>query len=161
MHAWIVYLHVLGAFIFVSAHGASMVTAFRLRSQTDQARIAELLELSGLSIGLMYVGLLLLLGGGVVAGFTGGHWGRAWIWVSLGLLVVVIVVMFAVATPFYGRMRAAAGLPRYADQAQKYKPPAEPSQLAELRTSPRPFILAAVGAIGLAVILGLMLFKPF
>lgn len=73
MHASIVYLHVLGAFIFVSAHGASMVTAFRLRSQTDRGRVAELLELSGLSIGLMYIGLVLLLGGGIVAGRRWRH----------------------------------------------------------------------------------------
>ena len=62
---------------------------------------------SAWGVGAMYIGLLLLLVGGIWAGFAGDHWGSLWIWVALVTLVVVIAVMYAVATPFYGRMRAA------------------------------------------------------
>jgi hypothetical protein len=161
MRDFVVFLHVLGAFAFVATHGVSMVTAFRLRGERDRARQALLLELSGLATGLMYIGLLVLLVAGIVAGFMGGHWGRAWIWVSLGTLVVVIAVMYAVATPYYGRMRAAAGLPASAETAAKFKPPATEADLEQLATSSRPWVLAAVGSIGLGVILWLMLAKPF
>jgi hypothetical protein len=161
MYGWIVLLHVLGAFAFVAAHGVSMITAFQLRGERDRARQAALLEASGAGIGLMYIGLLLLLVAGVVAGFMGNHWGRGWIWASLATLVVVIAVMYAVGTPFYGRMRTAAGLPAYAEKAAAYKPPVTETDLEQLATSNRPWVLALVGGIGLVVIVWLMLLKPF
>jgi uncharacterized membrane protein len=43
---WLKLLHILGAFLFVGAHGVSMLVAFRLRGQTDRARLASLLDLS-------------------------------------------------------------------------------------------------------------------
>jgi uncharacterized membrane protein len=161
MYPIVVFLHVLGAFAFVAFHGVSMVTAFRLRGERDRVRQAQLLELSGLSTGPMYIGLLLLLAAGILAGFMGGHWGRAWIWVSLGTLVVVIAVMYTVGTPFYGRMRAAAGLPGYADKAANFKPPATEADLDALATSNVPMVLAAVGGLGLVAIVWLMVVKPF
>jgi hypothetical protein len=161
MYGFVVLLHVLGAFAFVAAHGVSMVAAFQLRGERDRSSQAALLEASGIGIGLMYIGLLVLLAAGILAGFMGGHWGRLWIWASLVTLVVVIAVMYVVATPFYGRMRAAAGLPGSAEKAASYKPPATEADLAALATSNRPFVLAAVGGIGLILIVWLMLAKPF
>ena len=161
MYEWIVLLHVVGAFVFVAAHGVSMVTAFRLRGERDRGRQATLLEASAIGVYLTYVGLLMLLVGGIWAGFAGEHWGRLWIWASLAILVVVIVVMYAVATPFYGRMRAAAGLGQWAERASSYKPPATEADLAMLATSNRPTVLALVGGIGLLVIVWLMVIKPF
>lgn len=161
MYEWVVLLHVLGAFAFVAAHGISMVAAFRLRGERDRVRQATLLEVSGFGIGLMYIGLLVLLAAGILAGFMGGHWGRLWIWTALGTLVVVIAAMYAIATPFYGRMRAAAGIGQYAERAARYKPPATEADLQALATSNRPWVLAIVGTIGLVVIIWLMLAKPF
>jgi hypothetical protein len=161
MHEWIVYAHVLGAFIFVAAHGVSMIASFRMRATRDPARIAELLELSGMSLGGLYAGLLILLAAGIAAGFTGGYWGRGWIWTAIGLLVVILAVMYSVASPFYGRMRAAAGLPGYAEKAGDFKPPVTPADLDRLSSSSRPVWLALVGGIGLAAIIYLMIAKPF
>ena len=161
MYPWIVFLHVLGAFAFVAAHGVSMVAAFQLRGERDRSRQAALLQLSGTGIGVMYVGLLLLLVAGIAAGFVGDHWGRGWIWASLGILVAVIAVMYAVATPFYGRMRAAAGVGGMGQAADRFKPPATEADLEALATSNRPWVLAIVGGIGLVVIVWLMLAKPF
>jgi cytochrome c-type biogenesis protein CcmH/NrfG len=161
MYGIVVLLHVLGAFAFVLAHGISILASFRLRSERDRARQAQLLELSGLGVGLMYIGLAVMLVAGIAAGFLGDHWGRAWIWAALGLLVVVIAVMYAVATPFYGRMRAAAGVPGSEQMAARLKPPASPADLEALATSNRPMLLAAVGGIGLVIIIWLMLAKPF
>lgn len=160
MYPWIVLLHIVGAFIFVMAHGASVVVAMHLRAVTDRSQQAALLEVSGFSMGAMYIGLAVLLIGGIWAGFAGDHWGRGWIWAALGVLVVVIAVMYSVATPFYGRMRAAAGVEGGA-APDKFKPPATEADLAGLATSQRPFWLAAVGGVGLLVILWLMVIKPF
>ena len=161
MYGFVVLLHVLGAFAFVAAHGVSMIAAFQLRGERDRQRQAQLLGMSGLAVGLMYIGLGTLLVAGIIAGFMGGHWGRAWIWASLVTLVVVIAVMYTVATPFYGRMRAAAGVPGSEQMAAKLKPPPSPADLDALVTSNRPLLLALVGGIGLVVIVWLMLAKPF
>lgn len=161
MYGLVVLLHVLGAFLFVLAHGVSMLVSFRLRGERDPVRQVVLFELSSTGINLMYIGLVVLLVAGIAAGFLGGHWGRGWIWASLATLVVVIGVMYTVATPFYGRMRAAAGAAVPEPVVARMKPPPSPEDLDRLATSNRPMVLAAVGGIGLVVIIWLMLAKPF
>jgi predicted benzoate:H+ symporter BenE len=66
-YPWLVFLHVLGGFTFVLAHGASAMGAFRLRRERQPARVAALLDLSSFSIGLAYIGLLVILVSGVLA----------------------------------------------------------------------------------------------
>ena len=44
MYSWWVYLHILGAFAFVFAHGASAFAAFRIRATRDPAQIRTLLD---------------------------------------------------------------------------------------------------------------------
>jgi hypothetical protein len=160
MYAYIVLLHVIGAFIFALAHGVSVAVGLRLRGVQSREQVAALLELAGYALGGLYVGLLLLLIGGVWAGFAGDHWGRLWIWVAIGTLVVVIVAMYAIATPFYGRMRAAAGVMTDPKQLARYGELA-PDELSRMGTSSRPIWLAVIGGIGLLVILWLMVVKPF
>jgi HAMP domain-containing protein len=161
-YPWLVFLHVVGSFAFVLAHGTSAVAAFRLRSEREPARIAALLDLSSASIGLVYLSLLVVLVSGVALGFFGGYWGRLWIWLSLGLLIAVLAAMFAIAAPYYGRLRRAVGQKAQGDP--KDAPPPDPlpaAEIAALLTSSRPFVLAAVGGIGLAAIIWLMMFQPF
>ena len=161
MHTWLVLAHVLGAFFFVAAHGVSMFASFGMRRAPSRERQLALLQLSGIGANISYIGLLLLLAGGIAAGFTGNWWGSGWIWTAIALLVVILAVMYSVATPFYGRMRAAAGLPGYADRAASFKPPATPDDLDQLAQSNRPMWLALVGGIGLIAIIYLMIVKPF
>lgn len=161
MYGLVVLLHVLGAFGFVLAHGISMLVSFRLRGERDRARQAHLLELSSAGINLMYIGLTVLLLAGIAAGFLGSHWGRGWIWAAIGTLVVVMGVMYAVATPFYGRMRVAAGAPVPEQVASRFGSSVTEADLESLATSNRPMWLAAVGGIGLAFIIWLMIAKPF
>ena len=161
MRETVVFLHVLGAFVFVLAHGASMLVAFRVRTEPDKNRLAALFELSSLGITLMYVGLLVMLLAGIAAGFMGNYWGRGWIWASLGTLVAVIAAMYLIATPYYVRMRVAAGAKVPEQLASRLDPPPSESELAGLATSNRPFVLATIGGLGLVILLWLMLFKPF
>ena len=160
MYPYIVLLHVIGAFVFALSHGVSVAVGLRLRGVQSRERVAALLELSGLAIGGLYVGLLLLLIGGIWAGFAGDHWGRLWIWVAIGILVVVMVAMYAIATPFYGRMRAAAGVFTDPKQAAKFGELA-PDELERMGASSRPIWLAVIGSVGLLAILWLMVVKPF
>jgi hypothetical protein len=160
MYSWWVYLHILGAFAFVFAHGASALAAFRIRATRDPVQIRTLLDVSSLALGVMYVGLLLLLVGGVAAGIVGDHFGRGWIWAALVILVVIIVAMYAMATPFYGQLRVAAGA-RAKEPKVDPNPVVSQADIDTLAGSNRPAVLLAIGAIGFLVILWLMVLKPF
>ncbi len=162
MYAAVVFLHILGVFGFLLAHGASANVALKLRSERSRESVCTLLDLSTASYNLMYGSLALLLVAGIVAGFMGNWWGRLWIWAALVSLVVVMVLMYVVATPYYTQLRIAAGMPYFA--GRKMQPPESPvgdSELIGMLESGRPMAVAAIGGVGLAVILALMVFKPF
>jgi hypothetical protein len=160
MYDYIVLLHVLGAFIFALAHGVSVAVSLRLRAVRSREQVAALLDLSQLAVGGLYVGLLLLLIGGVWAGFAGDHWGGLWIWVALGILVVIVVAMYAIATPFYAKMRVAAGASSNPAMTERYGE-IGPDELTAMAASSRPIWLTLIGGIGLVVIVWLMVVKPF
>jgi hypothetical protein len=160
LYPWIVLLHIVGAFLFAISHGVSAFAAFAIRdAKHDAIRVRTLVDVSGYSLGTMYVGLLLLLVGGIWAGIYGGHFSRGWIWAALVLLVVVIVAMYAMASRFYGQVRNAVGLPSMTDKAPAGSAP--PEVLDALLTNRRPEALLGIGAVGLLLILWLMVVKPF
>lgn len=162
-YSWWVLLHIVGAFGFFMAHGVSVAISLKLRGERDVERVRALLDLSSASLGALYVSLLLLLTGGIVAAFLGHLWGQGWIWTSLGLLIGLIVAMYALASPYYKRVREAAGVQTY-DQRKKGidpGPPAPPDELASILASSRVLVIAAIGFAGLLVILWLMVLKPF
>lgn len=161
-YPWVVVAHVVGAFGFVLAHGVSAIGAFRMRSDPRPENVAAILNLAGTSFALMYLSLLLLLVAGVVAGFMGDFWGRLWIWVAIGVLVLIVGVMYGYGTPYYIRVRHALGMTAPQDKKGTPAPePLPPDELAALLRSARPEILALVGGGGLVVIIWLMLMKPF
>jgi hypothetical protein len=162
LYPWLVFVHIGGAFLFVMAHGASAIAAFRLRAERDPARITALLDLSGQSLGVMYLGLLVLLVGGIAAALARNWFSQAWPWVAIGVLVVVAVAMYLMASRYYAGVRQALGLPSMNDR--KGAPPPSPRPIDEvvaLLDTRRPEQIAIVGFVGLLVILWLMVLKPF
>jgi hypothetical protein len=159
LYPWIVLVHVLAAFGFALSHGVSAFAAFRIRREREPERIVLLLELSRRSAGLTYLSLLVLLVAGIVAGLMGGWFGQRWIWAAIDVLVVVWVAMLALAAPYYARVRNSVGQPAYGPGPGP--PPASASELALLLDSRRPELIAAIGLAGLAVLLWLMVLKPF
>lgn len=155
----IVVVHVLAVIVFIGVHGVSMVTAFQLRGVTERSHAARLLGRSQMAVGLMYAALLVLLVAGIAAGFIGAHWGRLWIWASIGVLVAVLVVMWAVASPYYGHLRQALGMQHHGD-ASASETISEEELVTRLR-SMRPMWLAVVGIVGLVALFWLMFEKPF
>jgi hypothetical protein len=105
---------------------------------------------------------LLILGTGVWAGFKGHWWSMGWIWASIGLLIFVTLAMYALATPYYNNVRKAAGLRYYGlKKGQQPDPPVSEDQMAELLSTPRPYLIAGIGPGALIGILYLMVLKPF
>ncbi|HSF82983.1 MAG TPA: DUF2269 family protein [Anaerolineales bacterium] len=162
MYRWIVFLHVLGAFAFVMAHGASANAAFKLRGERSRERIAAILDLSSAYLNVMYLTLLVMLLSGILVGFLGKWWGQGWIWLSLGLLVIEFIAMWIVATRPFVQLRKAAGLPYF--EGTKSHPavqPASEEEIAARASAINPMLITVVGFGGLALIVWLMMFKPF
>jgi hypothetical protein len=166
VYRWWVFVHILGAFGFLLAHGVSVAMALSLRRDRDPERIKALLDLSRVSIGLAYISLIVLLTGGIVSGFLGHWWRQGWIWTALALLIALIVAMGWLGTSFYDQVRIAVGTQPTLGSRRKawlrdQPPPASASELSALLASNRPIVMAWMGVIGLAVILWLMVLKPF
>ncbi len=155
MHEWFVLAHIAGAAIFIGAHAVSMAAAFELRGRPDRDRAAVILKRSQGALGVAYLGLLLLLVGGIGSAFTGNWWGSLWLWIAIGVLLFVIAAMYAMATPYYGRLRTGLGLRDGAGEAMS------DADVAAMLDAPVAYQLALIGGVGLAVILWLMLAKPF
>jgi hypothetical protein len=107
-------------------------------------------ELSQIATGGMYVGIFVLLAGGITAAFVGGLWGRGWIWTAIVILVLVMGYMYARASRYYGELRGSTGLVNY--QAQNAPLLTDPVEMARLLASPRGMELAGVGTLALVAI---------
>jgi hypothetical protein len=164
MYQWLVFTHVLGVFGFLLAHGASAAVAFKVRGESDVARVRALLELSRGASAVGNVSLLVLLAAGIAAGFVGGWWGEGWIWAALCLLVLISFAMTVVGSRPLGRVRTLLGeTGRRGTKLDPNTSPAIPTdhQLASALAAVKPWVLTAIGGGGLAAILWLMMFKPF
>ena len=158
----LVFLHVVGAFMFVAGHGVSMFVVFQVRRERDRTRLAALLDLSAWSLGVTSIGLLVLFVSGIAAGFARDSWGSAWLWVALALFIVISIVMTPVGGSYLRGLRLAIGQrPRNAKPGDPDPVPATDGELAVLQASRRPELLLLIGAGGFVVILWLMMFRPF
>jgi plastocyanin len=154
VYQWWVFVHLAGVFGLLVSHGVSVAVTFRLRAERDPGRAVTLLEISSSTITAFYASLAVLLLGGIVAAFDGGLWGYGWIWASLATLAAVIVAMYALARPYYHRIRFVATALAEGSSA------VAPEQFERLLKARQPLVIAGIGFGGLAIILYLMLFKP-
>jgi hypothetical protein len=159
---WIVFIHVAAAFVFAAGHGVTMYVAFAVRREKDRARMASLLDISSWALGSAGIAVLVVLVAGIVAGVVAGSWSRAWIWVSLVLLIVIGVAMTPIGGAWFNRLRIAIG-----QRTRNLKPgdpdpvPVSDGELAALQASRVPEILLVIGGGGFLVIVYLMMFRPF
>ena len=162
MYEWILLIHILSAFIFAFIHGASTKVIFRLRRESDPARLSALLDLSGSQLGWLYSSLLVMLASGIGVTYLGNWWRGIWVWLSLVLLVLMVPGMYGLATLPFNRLRKALGMP-YSEK-NKPQPAAEPAgseEIAVKLASLRPWLTGVFGYGGLVLILILMVLKPF
>lgn len=176
VYQWLVFVHVLGIFGFLMGHGASAVMVFRLRRECDLARVSALLDLSRSGNMVANQCLLVALLAGAIAGFLGNWWGQGWIWAALGLLIALAIAMFALASAPLERVRH---LLRAMEQSGAANTATETTvdggatqslvttqssyekRIAAQLDATHPMLISTLGAGVLAVILWLMLFKPF
>lgn len=142
------YVHFAGIVVFVAGHGVSAAVTVRLPKERDPARLEPLLALSRSSIVWSNVGLLVLVIGGVANWVSQDYAPQGWLWAAAGLLLVLAVLGVVLAAPYFRRVRAAIAV----------------GDAAALDTalSPKvPWTVFWVETVGVAIILWLMVYKPF
>lgn len=155
LYLWFVVVHLVGLVVFSISHGGSAFMAFRVRGERDPVVVDALLKVGQLSVGPMYIGLLLLIVGGLGAAAAVNLWGKPWVIASMVVFVVVLVVMWAVASPYYMGLRKTLE-----ERGPDGRPTMEPAALATMLDTRRPEILTAVGTVGLVLLVWLMIIKP-
>ena len=164
MYQWFVFAHVLGVFGFLLAHGTAAAVTFALRRQREVERVRVLLDLSRGVTMVANVSLLVLLAAGITAGFMGNWWGQGWIWASLGLFILIGVTMTLLGSRPLNRIRQLvhAGNPSRSETiSHSSLDTSAEKQLAVLLAATHSWLLTVIGGGGLALILWLMMFKPF
>jgi uncharacterized membrane protein len=155
MYEWIVLIHIVGVLGFMFSHGVSAAMALRLRHERNPDRIRVMLQISNSSLSVFYASVVLLLGGGIWAGFNRSWWGQGWIWVALGLFLANLIFMYALPAPYYKKIREVMTIEESSSSA------VAPAQLDEMLRSNLPMIVVVVGLASILFIAYLMVIKPF
>ena len=153
-YTWLKFLHIAAVFALLATHGVSMVVLYAIRKERDRARIMAMVTLSGQTVTPMYISIGAILVFGIWLWLTVYTLSTMWIWASIVILVLTIGLMTATAKPYFARVKEAcqlrpSGVPRVSDE-----------ELGEVLNSSRAHLITAIGVIGLAAILYLMVFKP-
>lgn len=159
---WLVFVHVLAALTLFLAHGASAAMAIKLRKERDFARIRAMLDLSESTLILMFVAFLIMGLTGIILPFLIHIWNRGYIWLSIVLMVFVLIYMGVFNETHYKQLRRLVGLPyRKGNRLLPAEPPSSPEEVGALLDKTGVTGLLVVGYIVPAIVLWLMIFKPF
>jgi hypothetical protein len=159
MYEWVVFVHVASILAFMLAHGIHMTAMWAMRREPDPERMLTFFNDVPQATGLRVILLVVVLSG-AIAGFMGSWWGSGWIWISLALLALIAVVMWRFGGEYFGLVEGAAA----AAVAARTEDPANPAPQAAYDAARRSWQtpgLSFIGLGGVAVILWLMMFKPF
>lgn len=158
VYQWLIFLHVAAVLLFMLAHGVQVTVMWKMRWEPDPDRNVALLEaLPGLP-------LVRLLGVAVIA--TGfllvaalSLWGRSWVWISLFLLGVIWLLMWKFGAGYFNLTHQAATWA--IEMRGTAEEPGATAAFTKARLAWHPIGMTSMGLVGLAVILWLMIFKPF
>jgi hypothetical protein len=134
--------------------------ALRLRQEKTPDGIRSLTDLSKRTTNVMYMFIGLIVISGLFLGFQGRWWSHGWIWAALGLLIVTIGIM-SVLSRRYNAVRAAVGLPVRSRRQVMATAPASPEEIRRLVEAAPAGLITAIGMVTLALLLWLMILKPF
>ena len=159
---WLIFLHILSALTFYMAHGTSVAMAFKIRKETDFTRIRAMLDLSWSTMILMGVSFLIMGLTGIIMPFMIHIWNKIWIWASIVLMLFVFIYMAMFNETSYKQLRRLVGLP-YMKGGKELpaEPPSSPEEVAALLKKTSVTGLVLIGYVIPAIVLWLMVFKPF
>jgi hypothetical protein len=158
MYNWVVYLHVTVIFIFLIQHAAEILVTFKLREQKEPegvfATYAFMLDNNSRNLRITYS---LIIVTGIAAGFISTWWRQGWMWTALGVMILIWVVMTRVAPNYLNAVDAITDL---ALKNRDDKSAIDKFR-RDLKARREPEIMTITSVIGGAIILWLMMFKPF
>ena len=167
----LVFVHVLSILVLLLCHGAAFTVTYVLRQERRPERIGVLLDLSLASFDsrralgrIFWIDFLVVVASGVALMIAGGWWHSWWPWLSVAIFIAITVGMRQLGGLPLSQLRRSLGLPWIAGRGKPdWRPPEAPDQVAmqAALTRLRPTALTAVGVGGFAVLLWLMMFKPF
>jgi hypothetical protein len=159
---WLVFLHVLSALAFFLLHGTSAAMAFQLRKETNFDRIRGMLDLSSSTLVGMGIALLILGLTGLTMPFLVHIWNRIYIWASIVLMVGAVAYMGVFNESHYKQLRRLVGLPYMkGSKTMPAEPPSSPEAVAAHIQMTSVVGLAITGFVIPAIVLWMMIFKPF
>ncbi|HEV2028623.1 MAG TPA: hypothetical protein VGS16_08855 [Candidatus Dormibacteraeota bacterium] len=173
IYRWLVFVHVLSILILLLLHGATFTVTYALRKERGQERIRALLDLSLATFDsrralgrIFWINFLAVVASGIALMVVGGWWRMWWPWLSAAVFLAIVLAMTELGRLPMAQLRRAVGLPWIAGRSRPdWKAPdahspdqfATEAALARLR----PTALTAIGVGGFAVLLWLMMFRPF
>lgn len=159
MYPWLIYLHVFAVLCFLLAHGVEAAVMLQLRRAAEPEKVFAMFEaLSGLTLIRVLLGIVVATG--LLAGVLGGSWNRAWFWLAIAVLLLITLAMRRWGAGYYTMVEDAAT----AVLAERQTDPTATGateRFVAARASWEPIGMTVIGVGGLAVILWLMIFKPF
>lgn len=162
LYDWVVLGHVITVILAFTAHGVSAFAMFRIRAERDRARLAAILDLSGSSLAVASIGLLVGIVLGIAAAIMGGHFAKLWPWVSIVVLVIVSGLMTPLAgIPMNGVRRVLAMGGQGDKPTDPPRVPGTDEELAAALARVRPELPAAIGIAGIVILSWLMRARPF
>lgn len=158
MHEWVLLLHVAAVLAFLTAHGVQVMVMWRMRGADPQESLTLLDALPGLL--LMRVTLGIVVVSGLIAGFIEPWWQQWWMWLSLALLVAIWAAMWRWGGGYFSLIQETATR-AVEERARGPGSTVAMETFEKTRTGWQPVGMMIGGIGGLAVILWLMMFKPF
>jgi len=144
------------------AHGTSVAMAFKLRKESDFARIRALLDLSWSTMIVMGVSFMIMGLTGIILPFMIHIWNKVWIWASIVLILFVFFYMTMFNETHYKQLRRLVGLPyMIRNKEMPAEPPSNPEEVTALLNKTNITGLVVAGYVVPAIVLWLMVFKPF
>jgi hypothetical protein len=159
MNAWL-YVHLAGVFGFLVAHGVSAGVGLKLRKERDPVRARALLDLSASTLNLANLSFLVLLVGGIGATSSEHMWSEGWPWAAIVVLIALVALVPTLVVPYYKKVRKAVGAPGARGRMPAGEP-ASPEEIERVLGSPIPIVISVTGVVALAILLWLMVYKPF
>lgn len=155
MYRWVVFLHMLAVFVFLLVHGGAAAVMLRLRSEEDPESGLALFNILP-TVGWLRLMLAVVLITGLIPGFMVDWWRQGWMWASLVVLAAIAFVHWRYGSGYLGLFVEAA------NRAIGEKSNSSAlDEFAAARATWHPIGVMVVGVVGLAIILWLMMFKPF
>jgi hypothetical protein len=155
---------VSSALAFLAVHGISMGVWWRVRRERDRAKLVPLLELSSSFMTPMFIAGLALIVSGILVGIAAAWWfnGQWWLWASIGLLVLIVLLMHPLLGVPMHMVRRGLRMPTpYDHKYGTVDAPVDDAELDRLLRDPRPTVGAWVAIVGIVLITWLMETKPF